>query len=523
MLPFSKSVQSPVAWARSKLTVAAGAALVGYTYATSYAANTVGAALKALTDNIAALAAAGGAGLVGFLQSGTGATQRTVQERLRDSLNVKDFGAVGDGVADDTAAIMAADAAACAGNLDASGNTVLAEREVYFPPGRYNVTGLAYRGAPWRGAGVAATWIDLYASSGGCIDAVGTSGARKILNISDMTLNGSNCTGTSAYGIRMGYNQRSLGALQRVKITDFPGPGLYFAAPSWMMSFHDVYVVGCARNTASVRTGVYIDPSIGALELLAFDWYNLWLEDNGFTGSAVGGGMDISSDAVDSWNFHGGTWEGNYGLAEARFSDAINVHVDGVYLESFAARTVNGLLFHNTFGSARNVKVAGETGMTGDGLKVSGTSNVSVEQTYSNIKWVNDISVADTAVVTLGGRNAVLEFSVASGATLNRLASNRTQLTDAPTIATDAAQANSFYVTLFDNRTMGAPTNPSLGQRITYTIIQNSITGSCILGWNAVFKQTWSDTGNTTGKRSSIQFEYDGTNWNQVGAQTAYV
>jgi len=45
---------------------------------------------------------------VGFLQAGTGAVERTVQSKLRDVVSVKDFGAVGDGVADDTAAFVAA-------------------------------------------------------------------------------------------------------------------------------------------------------------------------------------------------------------------------------------------------------------------------------------------------------------------------------------------------------------------------------------------------------------------------------
>ena len=43
-----------------------------------------------------------------FTQSGTGATVRTVDSKLKDVVSVKDFGAVGDGVADDTAAINAA-------------------------------------------------------------------------------------------------------------------------------------------------------------------------------------------------------------------------------------------------------------------------------------------------------------------------------------------------------------------------------------------------------------------------------
>ena len=49
-----------------------------------------------------------GDALIGFRQSGTGAVARTVHDKLGEFVSVKDFGAVGDGVADDTAAIQAA-------------------------------------------------------------------------------------------------------------------------------------------------------------------------------------------------------------------------------------------------------------------------------------------------------------------------------------------------------------------------------------------------------------------------------
>lgn len=59
-------------------------------------------------DVLQTYAASGGSALIGFLQAGSGAAARTVQSKLRDAVSVKDFGAVGNGVADDTAAIQSA-------------------------------------------------------------------------------------------------------------------------------------------------------------------------------------------------------------------------------------------------------------------------------------------------------------------------------------------------------------------------------------------------------------------------------
>ena len=62
-----------------------------------------------------------------FLPTGTAAVQRSVRNKLSESVSVKDFGAVGNGIADDTAAITAAMTA-----VNAAGGGV-----VSFPAGTY--------------------------------------------------------------------------------------------------------------------------------------------------------------------------------------------------------------------------------------------------------------------------------------------------------------------------------------------------------------------------------------------------
>ena len=77
-----------------------------------------------------------GSNSVGYLAGGTGAVATTVQTKLRQTVSVKDYGAVGNGIADDTAAIQNA-INYVKNRQNSSGRYGGA---IYFPTGLYKVT-----------------------------------------------------------------------------------------------------------------------------------------------------------------------------------------------------------------------------------------------------------------------------------------------------------------------------------------------------------------------------------------------
>lgn len=84
--------------------------------------------LPTLKQDLASTATSKGSALVGFIQSGTGALSRSAQDKMREWVSVKDFGAIGDGIVDDTAACTAA---------------IATGKSVYWPQGTYKVSPIA--------------------------------------------------------------------------------------------------------------------------------------------------------------------------------------------------------------------------------------------------------------------------------------------------------------------------------------------------------------------------------------------
>jgi hypothetical protein len=83
---------------------------------------------------------------VTFKSQGIGAVTRTLQDTTSETISVKDFGAVGDGVADDTAAIQAAIDWAMYRNLPFNTSVTWNIPSVFIPAGKYKISDTIHLG-----------------------------------------------------------------------------------------------------------------------------------------------------------------------------------------------------------------------------------------------------------------------------------------------------------------------------------------------------------------------------------------
>jgi len=142
-----------------------GAALVGFDASLTYPAGSVGQAAKTAVqfpNDVANSAdAAKGSAIVGYKMAAAGAVGRTLSDKLAEFVSVKDFGAKGDGVTDDTAAFQAAYAAS---------KNILIPRGSYVISGR---VGSLVDGAGPSFIGQGANLSELILMAGGGLDVSG--------------------------------------------------------------------------------------------------------------------------------------------------------------------------------------------------------------------------------------------------------------------------------------------------------------------------------------------------------------
>ena len=163
------------------------ATLTGAVSATATLSPTAPGQSWALSSQEAVTVALSGANVAGMLVVTTGppVPSRIPTVPLAGIFNVRDFGAVGDGVTDDTAAILAAANAA-----QAAGGGV-----VYHPPGTYVAQGLPlYSNVRYVGAGKGATTLLLAAAATNHMFYVQVPAGGSLLNsgVSSLTIDGNN-------------------------------------------------------------------------------------------------------------------------------------------------------------------------------------------------------------------------------------------------------------------------------------------------------------------------------------------
>ena len=169
---------------------------------------------------------------VTFTQAGTGAVERTVQQKLGEVVSVKDFGAVGDGVADDTAAILAA---------------VAAHDVVYFPQGTYLTTAtieLDRAGQALKGYGRRRTEIRIASTT--------LSAITLASGVADYTIHGLKIgrTGTPVLGAD---GIKFLGTTDNSEITDVTCEGHY---DGLVIGTCDTGLLREVRCRANLRDGI---------------------------------------------------------------------------------------------------------------------------------------------------------------------------------------------------------------------------------------------------------------------------
>lgn len=143
-------------------------------------------------------------------------------------------------------------------------------------------------------------------------------------------------------------------------------------------------------------------------------------------------------------------------------------------------------------------------GIWGEGLRWSGATVTSPDF---------QIYVDDDTGIKINGAKAITGYNSKIVA-VQGWAGKQLGLTYSASISSDASLATTFIITATDTSafTISNPTNGAVGQRIKYTIRNNSGGTHGNITWGAAFKLgTWTKPAN--GFSRSIQYEYDGTNW----------
>jgi len=308
-------------------------------------------------EHEAALALGAVGGNATYITATGSTTARTLAARAADVVNVRDYGAVGDGVADDTAAIQAAIAEASRAQITATDWGRGEGGVVYLPRGIYKIT------APlaWTAAGV------MLSGEG----SVGTSSILVALASNPATTDaitiGAGGTGSSR---RSGLRNLSIYAVDTSQCQDLVSID---SSTSWRLENVSLYKAG--------RHGLTIAGTLGGSA------FNVRTAYNGHSG------VFIKSDAAA-----GGHTTTNFYQLYSQYNVKHGVLLEKSHVANF-------------FGSIIEFNGTGGDATEGDGIRVGTTVDTNMEISLhgayfeSNLGW--DIK---SGVATVGGKHVVNAF-----------------------------------------------------------------------------------------------------------------
>ena len=344
LVPVSGSAADVLTQLADPSSASNGAGLVGFLYSLGYASGTIGRWLKDL-------ALAAGSTFIGWAAAGTGAVTRTASSKLRGEIHVEDFGAVGDGTTDDSAAFALAFATAVIGTTPSKvkttpGKTYSVSELVINGPtnnnnsrGEYGLT-FDFTGSVLKGR-AAATWILRVGQATGI--ATWANGVKLLcgtLNMADMTDVSTN------YGLdfRNAYNLKIIDPVVMGEGSNKIG-----------ISFRDRAYTARVENPSCTRFksvgNILASDAVTTLTLVVPDIMQLILEDTSSV-NVFGGAIQSASGSkvvltnVYNINFFGVDVEGAAGTAYDLTGGGCS------YVRVYAGNVTSGLTYVTGTGTA---------------------------------------------------------------------------------------------------------------------------------------------------------------------------
>jgi hypothetical protein len=289
----------------------------------------------------------------------TGAITRSIDSKLQDIVSVKDFGAVGDGITDDTVAIQAA--------INASTN-------VYIPAGTYKVTATLVLQSPnankmsvITGAGFGYTTLNWAGSTSGYVI---TNSARSFVKIEDIAF-----VNTVAFGTTVAI--QSTGGFQDSTFTNCLFNGFQAGIQMGNLTGSDSFFTNIEAN---VFYNCYFGVWMGATPTGLLPCNSNWITKNVMTDVTYGIYCFQGGNTNDfSYNDFEGTGNGIYLLGND--NTLINNHFE------LTGETIN--ILNNSFYNF--VVNPSHAGVTGTSIIDSGTGTTifNTRQNATNIPFPN--------------------------------------------------------------------------------------------------------------------------------------